>query len=169
VCQFPCVRAWSCYTGSSHFLSYFLIHHPLLDAKALHVPEKRPVMVQWFVPYVVSRNPSLLNKSGCACIRRTQFCLLAWSLATLSTVMHNTSSAVFVYILLYLFPLLLFYAPPHKHSIDSDTLIFIDFRADRMRQIVEALGIKPQFQTDAIPRDLVHNLSFLNSHVFSFF
>jgi 2,3-bisphosphoglycerate-independent phosphoglycerate mutase len=37
---------------------------------------------------------------------------------------------------------------------DSDTLIFIDFRADRMRQIVEALGLKPQFQTDAIPRDL---------------
>ena len=42
----------------------------------------------------------------------------------------------------------------HTHT-DSDTLIFIDFRADRMRQIVEALGIKPQFDTDKIPQDLV--------------
>ena len=40
-------------------------------------------------------------------------------------------------------------------SPDNDTLIFIDFRADRMRQIVEALGIKPQFETDTIPNDLV--------------
>ena len=32
--------------------------------------------------------------------------------------------------------------------------MFIDFRADRMRQIVEALGIKPQFETDSIPKDL---------------
>ena len=38
---------------------------------------------------------------------------------------------------------------------DNDTLVFIDFRADRMRQIVEALGIKPQFETDVIPKDLV--------------
>ena len=38
---------------------------------------------------------------------------------------------------------------------DSDTLLFIDFRADRMRQIVEALGIKPQFDTDTVPQDLV--------------
>ena len=38
---------------------------------------------------------------------------------------------------------------------DNDTLIFIDFRADRMRQIVEAIGIKPQFDTDVIPKDLV--------------
>ena len=39
--------------------------------------------------------------------------------------------------------------------IDQDTLIFIDFRADRMRQIVEAIGIKPQFDTDVIPKDIV--------------
>ena len=38
---------------------------------------------------------------------------------------------------------------------DGDTLIFIDFRADRMRQIVEAFGIKPQFETDKIPKDIV--------------
>ena len=39
-------------------------------------------------------------------------------------------------------------------SSDNDTLFFIDFRADRMRQIVEALGIKPQFETDTIPKNL---------------
>lgn len=37
---------------------------------------------------------------------------------------------------------------------DGDTLIFIDFRADRMREIVEALGLKPQFDTSVIPKDL---------------
>lgn len=40
-------------------------------------------------------------------------------------------------------------------SLDGDTLIFIDFRADRMRQISEAFGIQPQFSTDVIPKDLV--------------
>ncbi len=39
--------------------------------------------------------------------------------------------------------------------LDGDTLVFIDFRADRMRQIVEAFGIKPQFETDKIPKDIV--------------
>ena len=39
--------------------------------------------------------------------------------------------------------------------LDGDTLIFIDFRADRMRQIVEAFGIKPQFETEKIPKDIV--------------
>ena len=37
---------------------------------------------------------------------------------------------------------------------DNDTLLFIDFRADRMRQIVEALGIKPQFDIDTTPQNL---------------
>lgn len=37
---------------------------------------------------------------------------------------------------------------------DNDTLLFIDFRADRMRQIVEALGIKPQFDTESTPQNL---------------
>lgn len=49
--------------------------------------------------------------------------------------------------------------PPYTHTphaADSDTLMFIDFRADRMRQIVEALGIKPQFETDTIPQNLVY-------------
>ena len=40
---------------------------------------------------------------------------------------------------------------------DGDTLCFIDFRADRMRQISEAFGIKPPFETDVIPKDLVRN------------
>ena len=40
--------------------------------------------------------------------------------------------------------------------LDGDTIVFIDFRADRMRQIVEAVGIKPQFETDVIPKDLVY-------------
>lgn len=44
---------------------------------------------------------------------------------------------------------------PPSLSPDNDTLVFIDFRADRMRQIVEAMGIKPQFDTDTIPKDLV--------------
>ena len=39
--------------------------------------------------------------------------------------------------------------------LGGDTLLFIDFRADRMRQIVEAFGIKPQFTADVIPNDLV--------------
>lgn len=41
-------------------------------------------------------------------------------------------------------------------TLDGDTLIFIDYRADRMRQITEAFGIKPQFSTDTIPKDLVN-------------
>ena len=40
-------------------------------------------------------------------------------------------------------------------ATDGDTLCFIDFRADRMRQINEAMGIKPPFDTDVIPRDIV--------------
>ena len=40
-------------------------------------------------------------------------------------------------------------------SVDGDVLCFIDFRADRMRQINEAFGIKPPFETDVIPKDLV--------------
>ena len=50
-----------------------------------------------------------------------------------------------------------FSLPPSPPSLspDNDTLVFIDFRADRMRQIVEAMGIKPQFDTDTIPKDLV--------------
>ena len=39
--------------------------------------------------------------------------------------------------------------------LDGDTLCFIDFRADRMRQINEAIGIKPPFETDVIPKNLV--------------
>jgi 2,3-bisphosphoglycerate-independent phosphoglycerate mutase len=47
----------------------------------------------------------------------------------------------------------------HLHALpllqtDNDTLMFIDFRADRMRQIVEALGIKPQFDVDSTPQNL---------------
>ena len=38
---------------------------------------------------------------------------------------------------------------------DGDTLIFIDFRADRMREIVEAIGIKRHFDADVVPKDLV--------------
>eukprot|EP00794_Sanderia_malayensis_P005172 gene5172-5824_t len=37
---------------------------------------------------------------------------------------------------------------------DGDTLVFIDFRADRMRQIVEAIGITRHFETDVVPKDL---------------
>ncbi|XP_070540000.1 2,3-bisphosphoglycerate-independent phosphoglycerate mutase-like [Ptychodera flava] len=37
---------------------------------------------------------------------------------------------------------------------DGDTLIFIDFRADRMREIVESFGLKRHFDTDVIPKDL---------------
>ena len=40
--------------------------------------------------------------------------------------------------------------------VDGDTLCFIDFRADRMRQINEAIGIKPPFETDVIPKNLVN-------------
>lgn len=43
---------------------------------------------------------------------------------------------------------------PRSSCTDNDTLVFIDFRADRMRQIVEALGIKPQFEVDVIPKGL---------------
>ena len=52
---------------------------------------------------------------------------------------------------------------PPSLSPDNDTLVFIDFRADRMRQIVEAMGIKPQFDTDTIPKDLVSLVA--SSHV----
>ncbi len=39
--------------------------------------------------------------------------------------------------------------------LDGDTLVFIDFRADRMRQITEAFGIQRHFETDVVPKDLV--------------
>ncbi|EDO43251.1 predicted protein [Nematostella vectensis] len=39
---------------------------------------------------------------------------------------------------------------------DGDTICFFDFRADRMRQINEAIGVKPPFETDVIPKDLYH-------------
>ena len=38
---------------------------------------------------------------------------------------------------------------------DGDTLIFFNFRADRVRQITEALGIKTQFETSVVPKDIV--------------
>ena len=38
---------------------------------------------------------------------------------------------------------------------DGDTMMFIDFRADRMRQIVEAFGLQRQFETHKIVKDLV--------------
>eukprot|EP00898_Chlorokybus_atmophyticus_P000861 jgi/Chlat1/1776/Chrsp134S02114 len=41
-----------------------------------------------------------------------------------------------------------------KPIIDGDTLLFFDFRSDRMREIVETLGIKPPFETDKHPKDL---------------
>ncbi|XP_072027250.1 2,3-bisphosphoglycerate-independent phosphoglycerate mutase-like [Amphiura filiformis] len=37
---------------------------------------------------------------------------------------------------------------------DGDTLIFINFRADRARQLSEAIGIKPPFETSVIPKNL---------------
>ena len=37
---------------------------------------------------------------------------------------------------------------------DNDTLVFIDFRSDRMRQIVEAFGIQPQFESRQVPAGL---------------
>lgn len=37
---------------------------------------------------------------------------------------------------------------------DGDTIVFFDFRSDRMREIVETFGINPNFETDVQPRDL---------------
>jgi len=37
---------------------------------------------------------------------------------------------------------------------DGDTLIFFDFRSDRMREINEAIGLKPPFETEFIRKDL---------------
>ena len=41
--------------------------------------------------------------------------------------------------------------------LDGDTLIFIDFRSDRMRQIVEAFGIQKHFDFDPAfePKNMV--------------
>jgi 2,3-bisphosphoglycerate-independent phosphoglycerate mutase len=39
---------------------------------------------------------------------------------------------------------------------DHDTLVFIDFRADRMRQIVETVGLKRNFDTDVKHPDDLH-------------
>eukprot|EP01006_Ploeotia_vitrea_P046392 TRINITY_DN67023_c6_g1_i1.p2 TRINITY_DN67023_c6_g1~~TRINITY_DN67023_c6_g1_i1.p2 ORF type:complete len:551 (-),score=330.55 TRINITY_DN67023_c6_g1_i1:29-1681(-) len=38
---------------------------------------------------------------------------------------------------------------------DGDSLVFIDFRADRMRQMVETLGLEPPFDTDVVRKDLL--------------
>lgn len=40
-------------------------------------------------------------------------------------------------------------------AVDGDELVFFDFRADRMREIVEAIGIKPQFETKRAPPQTV--------------
>ena len=37
---------------------------------------------------------------------------------------------------------------------DGDTLLFIDFRSDRMRQITEAFGVHQHFETDVVPKDI---------------
>ncbi|XP_076340567.1 2,3-bisphosphoglycerate-independent phosphoglycerate mutase-like [Tachypleus tridentatus] len=37
---------------------------------------------------------------------------------------------------------------------DNDTMIFIDFRADRMRQITEAFGLERHFETAKVPQNL---------------
>ncbi|XP_041476787.1 2,3-bisphosphoglycerate-independent phosphoglycerate mutase-like [Lytechinus variegatus] len=37
---------------------------------------------------------------------------------------------------------------------DGDTLMFIDFRADRMRQIVEAFAINRNFETSVVPQNI---------------
>ncbi|CAK9299416.1 unnamed protein product [Gordionus sp. m RMFG-2023] len=38
---------------------------------------------------------------------------------------------------------------------DGDTVFFFNYRADRMREIVECIGLKPQFDTNVIPKNLV--------------
>ncbi|XP_066021145.1 2,3-bisphosphoglycerate-independent phosphoglycerate mutase [Pocillopora verrucosa] len=43
---------------------------------------------------------------------------------------------------------------PEGRIRDGDVLCFIDFRSDRMRQINEAFGIKPPFETNVIPSNL---------------
>jgi len=37
---------------------------------------------------------------------------------------------------------------------DGDTLIFINFRSDRMREIVEALGVERHFDAEVVPKDI---------------
>lgn len=43
---------------------------------------------------------------------------------------------------------------PNGRIKDDDTLVFCNFRADRARQLAEALGIKPLFETSVIPKDI---------------
>lgn len=43
---------------------------------------------------------------------------------------------------------------PNGRIKDGDTLVFCNFRADRARQLAEAFGIKPNFETSVIPKDL---------------
>ena len=47
---------------------------------------------------------------------------------------------------------------PLSTSTDGDTLLFINFRADRVRQITEALGITRHFDTSRVPQDLVRGV-----------
>ena len=37
---------------------------------------------------------------------------------------------------------------------DNDTLVFINFRADRMREIVEVFGVRPKFDSDVVRANL---------------
>jgi 2,3-bisphosphoglycerate-independent phosphoglycerate mutase len=37
---------------------------------------------------------------------------------------------------------------------DDDSLVFINYRSDRMREIVEALGVKPPFTTEVTRKNL---------------
>jgi len=43
-----------------------------------------------------------------------------------------------------------------RPALDDDTLIFFDFRSDRMREIVETMGYdKKHFETDTVRKGLV--------------
>eukprot|EP00127_Corallochytrium_limacisporum_P004247 Clim_evm192s157 gene=Clim_evmTU192s157 len=41
---------------------------------------------------------------------------------------------------------------PKGNLADNDVCLFFDFRADRMRQIVETVGLKPPFETSVVPK-----------------
>jgi len=38
---------------------------------------------------------------------------------------------------------------------DGDSMVFFNYRSDRMRQIVTAFGVEREFQTDVVPKDLL--------------
>ena len=48
--------------------------------------------------------------------------------------------------------------------LENDTMVFFNYRSDRMREIVETFGVKRNFETDTFPKNLVSSFNPLSEN-----